>query len=93
MLLFFLPGASLGLSAGLLPGPLQAFLIRTTLVEGWRRALVVIFSPMIADAPIILVALLFLSQIPEDFIRVIQIAGGFSCFGWGGGHGAICARA
>jgi threonine/homoserine/homoserine lactone efflux protein len=76
--MFFLitQGLTLGLTAGLLPGPLQSYLIQTTLMQGWRRSLILIFSPLISDIPVVLLTVFVLAQIPPEFIRVVQIVGG-----------------
>jgi threonine/homoserine/homoserine lactone efflux protein len=76
MLWFLLRGVSLGFTAGVLPGPFQTFIIQTTLAVGWRRAIPVIFAPLIIDVPIIIITTLLLSQFPPDLIAAIQIAGG-----------------
>ena len=39
MLALITRGATLGLTAGVLPGPLQTYLIQTTLTQGWRKSL------------------------------------------------------
>lgn len=69
-------GATLGFTAGMLPGPLQTYLIQTTLTQGWRKALPLIVSPLIADFPLILLTVLVLAQFPPEFIRVVQVVGG-----------------
>lgn len=69
-------GASLGFTAGVLPGPLQTYLIQTTLTQGWRKALPLIISPLISDLPLIILTVLVLAQFPPEFIRIVQIAGG-----------------
>ncbi len=71
-----LPGISFGLAATALPGPLQAYLISTTLALGWRRGILVIFSPLITDAPIILLVLFILGRSPDALIPFIQLIGG-----------------
>lgn len=76
MLSLITQGVTLGVTAGVLPGPLQTFIIQTTLVQGWRKSIVMIFSPLIADLPVIVLTTVVLSQIPPEFIRLIQIVGG-----------------
>lgn len=73
---FLLPAISLGLSACLLPGPMQAFLINTYLAYGWRRGIVVIFSPLLIDPPIILIVVFLLGQLPDAVIQLIRLVGG-----------------
>lgn len=76
MLSFFAQGASLGFTAGTSPGPLQTFLIQSTLAHGWRRALICIVSPIISDIPFILLTVFILNQFPPEVIRIVQIVGG-----------------
>ena len=72
-----LPAISLGLSATSIPGPLQAYLLNITLNYGWRRGLLVIFSPLLTDGPIIFLTVFVLQQIPEWAIQLIRVGGGF----------------
>jgi threonine/homoserine/homoserine lactone efflux protein len=76
MLTLITRGVTLGLTAGMLPGPLQTYLIQTTLTQGWRKSLPLVLSPLIADIPVILLTTLVLSQVPPELIRAIQILGG-----------------
>lgn len=71
-----LPAIGLGLSATSIPGPLQAYLLNITLRYGWRRGLLVIASPLIADGPIILVTVFLLGQLPDWAIQGIRVVGG-----------------
>jgi threonine/homoserine/homoserine lactone efflux protein len=74
-----LRGVSLGFSAAALPGPLQGYLMNTTLKHGWRRALYVVVSPLIVDIPIVLAVLLALETMAAFVPRVVdgvRIAGG-----------------
>jgi threonine/homoserine/homoserine lactone efflux protein len=69
-------GASLGLFAGALPGPLQSYIINATLLLGWRKSIVTIFAPLIIDIPFILTILFVMSQFPEKVIQGLQVIGG-----------------
>jgi len=69
-------GITLGMNAGLSPGPLQTYIIQTSLKLGWRRSLIVVLSPLLADLPIILLIVFVLSQFPPTFIHIVQIVGG-----------------
>ncbi len=69
-------GMTLGLNAGLSPGPLQTYIIQTSLLLGWRRSLIVALSPLITDVPIILLIVFVLAQFPPAFIQIIRIVGG-----------------
>ncbi|MCY4018131.1 MAG: LysE family transporter [Chloroflexi bacterium] len=73
---FILPAFSFGLSAAVIPGPLIAYLVNTTLTQGWRAALLVVLAPLITDAPIILVMTFLLGQMPAEILKLIQIGGG-----------------
>lgn len=76
MELLVFSAVSLGLSASLLPGPLQTYLIQLTLSLGWRRSLIAVLSPLIADIPVIVLMVFILSQFPADITRYLQIVGG-----------------
>lgn len=73
---FFAQGVALGLSAAASPGPFQAYLISQSIRLGWRRALPAALAPLISDGPIILLVLLVLTRLPDDLLRILQIAGG-----------------
>lgn len=69
-------GMGFGFTATSTPGPLQSFIISTTLSKGWRKGLIIVFAPLLTDAPIIIVMAFLLRELPPDVVRVIQIAGG-----------------
>ncbi len=77
MLIYFLQGATLGLSATATPGPFLAFLLAQTLKNGWRPTLPSALAPLISDGPIIALVLLVLTQTPSWLLNVLQILGGF----------------
>lgn len=76
MFQFVAQAVGYGFAAGTSPGPLQSFIVSTTLSQGWRRGLIIIVSPLITDAPIILVMTFVLHQLPHGVLRAIQIGGG-----------------
>ncbi len=76
MLSFLSQGISIGFSAGAMPGAFQSYLINTTLSLGWRRSAIAIFTPLLADIPIIFLTVILLGQLPPEVIRIIQLAGG-----------------
>ena len=76
MLSLITQGVSLGFTAGASPGPLQSYLISTTLAQGWRKSLIVIVTPLIADIPIILLTVVILKDLPAGIVRAVQIVGG-----------------
>jgi len=71
-------GLTLGLAAGLSPGPLLAFLVTQTLRYGVREGLLVALAPVLTDAPIVAASLLVLSRVAgrESLLAVISLAGG-----------------
>jgi threonine/homoserine/homoserine lactone efflux protein len=69
-------GLSLGLGAGLAPGPLLALVIRSTLEDGMAAGIRVAFSPLVSDLPIIVLASLLASSLPESALGALGIAGG-----------------
>jgi len=77
MLNNILIGISYALSAGLQPGPLQAFFLAKVSEQGWRRTLPAAFAPLVSDGPIALVSILLLNILPETFRNLLQLAGGF----------------
>jgi threonine/homoserine/homoserine lactone efflux protein len=72
----FLTGLTLGFSAAAQPGPFQAYLLAQSVRNGVRRTLPVGLVPLVSDPPLIAVVLAVLAQVPEGFLRVLQIAGG-----------------
>jgi threonine/homoserine/homoserine lactone efflux protein len=76
MILHFFQGAALALSATIMPGPFQAFLLSKSLQNGWRRTLPAAFAPVITDGPIIGLVLLILTRFPPQMLRLFHIAGG-----------------
>jgi threonine/homoserine/homoserine lactone efflux protein len=76
--LFFyvLQGATLALSATIMPGPFQTFLISRALRNGWLRTLPAAFAPLVTDGPIIALVLFVLTQTPPWFLEALRIAGG-----------------
>ncbi len=76
MVFYLLQGLTLGFSAGVSPGPLQAYFLSQTLKVGWKRTLPAAFAPLISDGPIILLVLWVLTQTPPWLLRGLQIAGG-----------------
>src|SRR5512135_2295362 len=72
----FVQGLVLGLTAAASPGPFQTYLVNQTLKKGGVRTLPVAFAPLISDIPIVLVILLLLDQLPDQFLRIVSLAGG-----------------
>lgn len=76
MIIYFLQGLTLGLSATAAPGPFQAFLLAQALKNGWKRTLPATLAPLVSDGPIIFLVLLVLTQTPAWLLNGLQIAGG-----------------
>ena len=74
---FFLLGLSLGLSAGLAPGPLLALVIQRTLRYGVGSGLRIALAPLLTDLPIVAVAILIIARLPQIWLRGLMVAGGF----------------
>ena len=55
-------GVVLGFAAAVQPGPLQTYIIVQTLKNGWQRSAVMALAPLLSDGPIIVLAILVLSQ-------------------------------
>ena len=71
---YLLLGLSLGFSAGLSPGPLLTLVITRSLARFWA-GLRVALSPLITDAPIILLTLLLFNAPPPLFEQVVVVGG------------------
>jgi threonine/homoserine/homoserine lactone efflux protein len=69
-------GLSLGLGAGLAPGPMLALVIRSTLEAGFAAGARVALSPLITDLPIIVVAVALAGELPHGALGVLGVAGG-----------------
>jgi len=72
-----LTGLTLGLTAGLKPGPLGIFVIHQTMTKGSKDGFIASLAPWISDGPIILLSL-FLTVALKDltwFVSLISLAG------------------
>lgn len=70
-------GLALGITAGLSPGPLMAFLISQTLKYGGREGLKISVVPLLTDAPVILASVFILDKLSgfRTVLGVISLAG------------------
>jgi threonine/homoserine/homoserine lactone efflux protein len=75
MFYYLFSGITLGLSAGLSPGPLLALVLSETLAHGKRAGISVALAPFLTDLPIILLSLLMI-----DFLSSSHIAFGILSF-------------
>lgn len=76
MLSIIVLGMGYGFAAAVQPGPFQTYLISQSLRQGWRRTLPASLAPLLSDGPIILLAILVLSQLPAMWEHALHIAGG-----------------
>ena len=77
MLTALASGVLLGFSAGLSPGPMLALVLAQTLRHGSREGCKIALTPLVTDAPIILVALALASKLSElrSLLGIVSIAG------------------
>lgn len=71
-----LQGALLGLSAAMLPGPFQAYVLGESARRGWRRTLPIATAPLVSDGPVLLVVFLLVSRFSEAVLQSMRVAGG-----------------
>jgi threonine/homoserine/homoserine lactone efflux protein len=71
-----LSAISFGLFAGLSPGPLMALVLTATLQRGFRAGALTAIAPLLTDAPVILLSLVVLGQVPGWSLSTITVAGG-----------------
>jgi threonine/homoserine/homoserine lactone efflux protein len=76
VLTFLVLGAGIGFIAGVSPGPVLTLVVQETLRGGWPRGAAVAAGPLLADGPIIAVALLVVGQLPPGFVPAISLVGG-----------------
>jgi threonine/homoserine/homoserine lactone efflux protein len=76
MLTFLILGAGIGFVAGVSPGPVLTLVVSETLRGGWPRGAAVAAGPLLADGPIVVVALTVLAQLPAGFLPAVSLVGG-----------------
>jgi threonine/homoserine/homoserine lactone efflux protein len=69
-------GLSLGLGAGVAPGPLLAVVIRASLEGGFAAGARVALGPLLTDLPIIAVAVVLADALPDPALAALGVAGG-----------------
>lgn len=69
-------GLGIGIGAGLSPGAMLTFVLTTTLRRGFRVGALVAFSPLLGDAPIILLSILLVGAMPAAVAQGLGIVGG-----------------
>ena len=84
---FLLTGLTLGLAAGLTPGPLQALICVQTLAHGPREGARAGLAPLLTDLPVMVLCLAALSALSSHawLMGALSLAGGVVVlrFGWG----------
>src|SRR5687767_2131791 len=68
-------GLTLGLGAGLAPGPLLALVVGATLERGFAAGARVAAAPLVSDAPIVALCVLVLPGLPDEALALLSIAG------------------
>ena len=68
---------TLGITAGLKPGPLGIYVIHQTLLHGSRSGLLASFAPFVSDGPIIIGSFLLVNSFKQFdiFITIISVLG------------------
>ncbi len=69
-------GLSLGLGAGIAPGPLLALVLSEGLRGGFAAGARVAVAPLITDAPIVVASVLVLGRLPPGWLDGLAVAGG-----------------
>lgn len=69
-------GSGLGLAAGLSPGPLLTLLIAVSIERGFPAGARVALAPLLTDAPIVVLSLLLLKDLPTSFLGALTLLGG-----------------
>lgn len=73
---YLILGLTLGLSAGITPGPLLTLVITASLRRGFVGGLLVALAPFVTDAPIIALSVLLLDRLPPWALTAVTAAGG-----------------
>ena len=76
MLTFLLLGAGIGFVSGVSPGPVLTLVMTETLKGGWLRGAAVAAGPLLADGPIVIVAVLVAGNLPPRLVPAISLIGG-----------------
>src|ERR1041385_8373893 len=76
ILTFLLLGTGIGFVAGVSPGPVLTLVVTETLKNGWMRGAAVAAGPLLADGPIVVIALTVFRALPPGIIPAISVVGG-----------------
>ena len=69
-------GLSMGLAAGISPGPLLVLVITSALRSGWRTGVIAACAPLLTDLLVVTAALLVLDGLPDRALAALGVAGG-----------------
>lgn len=85
MIGYFITGATLGLTAGISPGPLMTLVIAESLRGGWPAGFRIALAPLVTDTVLVSIALLLIAPMPGWGLALIGVAGGavMIWMGWG----------
>jgi threonine/homoserine/homoserine lactone efflux protein len=72
----FLLGAGLGWAAGITPGPLHALIMVTSIAHGFRAGAMVAVAPLVADIPVVPIALVVVGSMSDGVVRWLSFGGG-----------------
>lgn len=76
VLTFLALGAGIGFVAGVSPGPVLTLVVTETLKGGWLRGAAVATGPLLADGPIVVVAVTLVRHLPDQFEPAMSLVGG-----------------
>jgi len=76
----FLLGLSLGLAAGLSPGPLLFLVLREATQKGPKAGVLAALAPLLTDAPVVAAAWLLAARLSPEFLRWVGVFGGLWLF-------------
>ncbi len=78
-----LAGLTVGLAAGISPGPLQTLVVTSALERGFGAGWRVAVAPLLVDAPVVAVAALLASSVPSGALNGLGVVGGIVVGGTG----------
>ena len=76
-------GLSIGLAAGISPGPLLVLVITSTLKSGWRAGALAACAPLVSDVIVVTAVLVVLDRLPHQALAVLGVVGGALVVGTG----------
>jgi threonine/homoserine/homoserine lactone efflux protein len=82
---YLITGLVLGITAGIVPGPLMALLISETLKGNFRNGVLIAITPIITDIPLIILLLFFYKQVLDlnTLIKITSFLGSLALFYYG----------